>query len=226
MKKTIILLIFIVILLTTGYYSKQRYYEPKQRIKNARNEVKWLINNNKIKDADLIFQTSLSKQSIAIQKASKSIYSHCGLIFKDSNDFYVYEAVQPVKRTPLDKWIAKGKDGHYVIKRLKDSNHILNDEITLKIKKNCQQFMGKNYDITFEWSDEKIYCSELIWKAYQRACGIEIGQLQKLKAFDLTDETVKAKMKERYGNNIPMNEIVISPAAIFESKLLIIVKSN
>jgi hypothetical protein len=33
-------------------------------------------------------------------------------------------------------------------------------------------------------------------------------------------------MKERYGNRIPMNEIVISPAAIFDSELLITVKSN
>lgn len=33
-------------------------------------------------------------------------------------------------------------------------------------------------------------------------------------------------MKERYGNNIPFNEPVISPAAIFNSELLVTVKSN
>jgi hypothetical protein len=30
-----------------------------------------------------------------------------------------------------------------------------------------EEFTGKNYDMTFEWSDNNIYCSELIWKVYQ-----------------------------------------------------------
>lgn len=71
-----------------------------------------------------------------------------------------------------------------------------------------------------------IYCSELIWKVYKRATGIEIGKLQQLKEFDLTNELVKKKIKERYGSNIPLNIPVISPAAIFNSELLVTVKSN
>ena len=86
--------------------------------------------------------------------------------------------------------------------------------------------MGKNYDLTFEWSDDKIYCSELIWKIYKRATGIEIGKLEKLSKFNLTNEAVKKKIKERYGDKIPMDEIVISPAAIFDSELLETVTSN
>jgi len=42
----------------------------------------------------------------------------------------------------------------------------------------------------------------------------------------LTNEVVRNKMKERYGDKIPVNEIVISPEAIFESELLETVKSN
>jgi hypothetical protein len=138
----------------------------------------------------------------------------------------VYEAVQPVKITPLDRWIAKGKGGHYMIKRLKNADRVLTTESVLKLKNICQQFVGKNYDLTFEWSDENIYCSELVWKAYQRATGIEIGKLQKLKDFDLSDQVVKSKMKERYGDQIPLNETVISPSAIYDSELLVPVKAN
>jgi uncharacterized protein YycO len=87
-------------------------------------------------------------------------------------------------------------------------------------------FIVKNYDLTFEWSDDKIYCAELIWKIYQRATGIKIGKLEKLSDFDLTNEAVKIKMKERYGDKIPTEEIVISTASIFDSELLITVKSN
>jgi hypothetical protein len=43
---------------------------------------------------------------------------------------------------------------------------------------------------------------------------------QKLREFDLTDGVVKAKMKERYGDEVPLDEPVISPAAMFESPLL------
>jgi hypothetical protein len=88
------------------------------------------------------------------------------------------------------------------------------------------KFKGKDYDLTFEWTDDKIYCSELIWKIYQRTTGIEIGKLEKLSDFDLTSEIVRKKMEERYGNKIPMDEIVISPAEIFNSELLMTVKSK
>jgi len=94
------------------------------------------------------------------------------------------------------------------------------------MKKEGEKFKGKNYDLAFEWSDDKIYCSELIWKIYQRSTGIEIGKLEKLSNFDLTNEAVKQKMKERYGDKIPTEEIVISPAAIFDSELLTTVKEN
>jgi hypothetical protein len=181
---------------------------------------------SEIQNGDLIFQTSLSEQSKAIQLATKSEFSHCGIIFKEGNDYYVFEAIQPVKSTPLDKWIARGKNGEYVIKRLKNAEQVLTPTTISKMKQVGDEFRGKNYDLTFEWSDDKIYCSELIWKIYQRATGIEIGNLEKLSDFDLTSDAVKKKMNERYGNNIPLNEIVISPASIFNSELLVAVKSN
>jgi len=226
MKKTIFILGLLGLTIFGGLYAKRKFYDPKHRLENARTEVKKLADQHEIKNGDLIFQTSLSGQSKAIQLATKSKYSHCGLIYKDSNDFYVFEAIQPVKRTPLDKWIARGQDGKYVIKRLQNADQVLTPATLTKMKQIGDQFNGKNYDLTFEWSDDKIYCSELIWKIYQRATGIEIGKLEKLSDFDLTNEAVKKKMKERYGDKTPTEEIVISPASIFDSELLTTVKSN
>jgi hypothetical protein len=37
---------------------------------------------------------------------------------------------------------------------------------------------------------------------------------------------VKEKIKERYGDNIPLDEVVVSPAAIFESDKLFTVNQN
>jgi hypothetical protein len=50
--------------------------------------------------------------------------------------------------------------------------------------------------------------------------------LEKLKDFNLNHPTVKAKLKERYGAKIPKDETVISPAAMYESELLLTVEAN
>ena len=170
-------------------------------------------------NGDIIFQISKSSQSLAIQQASHSKYSHMGIIYEENGHYYVYEAVQPVKLTKLNEWIKRGENSHYVVKRLKDIS-LLTPTNLAKMKTVGETYRGKKYDIHFEWSDEKIYCSELVWKIYHEAFGIEIGKLQQLKVFDLSSEDVKFKLKERYGNKIPLEEKVISPAAIFKSDLL------
>ena len=226
MKKGIIILGLLGLTIFGGLYAKRKFYDPKHRLDNAKTEVKELADNDEIKNGDLIFQTSLSGQSKSIQLATNSKYSHCGIVYSDNGQFYVFEAIQPVTTTPLDKWIARGENGHYVIRRLKNADQVLTAETLQKMKNEGDKFNGKNYDLTFEWSDDKIYCSELIWKIYQRATGIEIGKLEKLSDFDLTSDAVKKKMKERYGDKIPMNEIAVSPASIFNSELLKTVKAN
>lgn len=174
-------------------------------------------------NGDLIFHASLSNQSKAIQLATHSEWSHCGIIYEKDGKYFVYEAVQPVKLTPLDKWIARGEGQRYVVKRLKNAATVLTPATLHKMKSAGEQYAGKNYDIYFGWSDERIYCSELIWKIYKEATGLELGALEQLKDFDLSNQVVQAKMKERYGENIPMDEKVISPAAVFESELLVTV---
>jgi Permuted papain-like amidase enzyme, YaeF/YiiX, C92 family len=173
-----------------------------------------------LRDGDIIFHESRSSQSRAIQLATKSRYSHMGILYRQEGKWYVYEAVQPVKLTPLRSWIERGKDSHFVVKRLRRSG-ILTPQVLRKMQRAGEEYRGKNYDLYFEWSDDRIYCSELVWKIYKRAAGVEIGRLQTLKDFDLTHPAVQAKMRERYGNRIPRNEPVISPAAMFDSTLLV-----
>ena len=93
-------------------------YADSPTIATISNEIELL-------NGDIIFQTSRSSQSKAIQLATKSKYSHMGIIYQTDGKYYVYEAVQPVKLTKLDDWIKRGENSHYVVKRLKDSNEIL-----------------------------------------------------------------------------------------------------
>jgi hypothetical protein len=182
--------------------------------------------NHILKNGDIIFQTSLSSQSKAIQLATGSKYSHMGIIYRNGEKLYVYEAVQPVKLTNLTDWINRGEKGKFVVKRLKNSETVLIPTNIDKMKSVGDKFLNKDYDIYFEWSDDKIYCSELVWKIYKEALDIEIGELEELRNFNLDEPIVKKKMQERYGDNIPLDEIVISPASMFSSENLKTVMKN
>jgi hypothetical protein len=173
-----------------------------------------------VNDGDLIFQKSRSNQSVAIQKATHSPYSHMGLIMIRGGKPFVLEASANVKYTPLKEWTERGEGGRFVLKRLKDADSRLTKKELTRLREVARGFEGRPYDLTFEWSDDRIYCSELVWKIYKRALDVEIGELQKLGTFDLADPAVKAKMRERYGARVPLDETVISPAAMFDSPLL------
>lgn len=178
------------------------------------------VEKSNFKTGDIIFQVSKSSQSKAIQLATNSKYSHIGLILNRENKLYVLEAVQPVKLTPLNIWIKRGEQKHYVVKRLKSSIDGFNKNEESKLIKEGKKHLNKNYDLAFEWSEEKMYCSELVWKIYKESLDIELSQLKKMNDFNLKNNLVKAKLKERYGDYIPLNEKVVSPSDIFESKLL------
>jgi len=177
----------------------------------------------RLQNGDIIFQSSRSAQSKAIQVATDSKYSHMGIIYKQGGEYFVYEAVQPVKLTPLKEWIKRGVKGHYVVKRIKNSQSVLTPAALAKMKQVGEQYIGKNYDLYFEWSDSRMYCSELVWKMYNGAFGLEIGELEKLGDFNLAHEVVQQKLTERYGDNIPKEELVISPVSMFNSDHLITV---
>jgi len=182
--------------------------------------------DSQLRNGDIIFQVSKSSQSKAIQLATNSKYSHMGIVYQEGDKFYVYEAIQPVKLTPLNIWIQRGESEHYVVKRLINANKLLTPQTLRKMKDVGRKYLNKNYDVYFEWSDERIYCSELVWKIFKEAAGIEIGQLEQLRDFDLTNVIVQQKIKERYGDVTPLDEKVISPAAMFNSDKLITVISK
>jgi len=173
-----------------------------------------------LRDGDLVFQTSRSGQSLAVQRATHSRWSHMGVVVMRDGKPFVFEAGATVRYTPLAKWAAHGTGGEYTVRRLRPG---LTTAQAAKLRAAAGEYAGKPYDLYFEWSDDRIYCSELAWKLYHDALGLEIGARQKLREFDLGDPAVKAKLRERYGDHVPFDEPVISPAAVYDSPLLITV---
>lgn len=169
-------------------------------------------------DGDVIFQTSHSRQSKALQAVTGSRYTHMGVVLLRGGKPFVYEAVGPVKYTPLDEWVAKGVDAHFVVKRL--GSGPLTAEQIKALKNAGAPYEGKDYDLLFAWSDKQIYCSELVWKMFKSALNVEVGAMQRFRDFDLSTPLAKAIVKERWGSRPPLNEPVITPVAMFNSPLL------
>jgi hypothetical protein len=173
-----------------------------------------------LKDGDVIFQTSLSSQSQVIQRATQSRWTHMGIILTHDGRRMVFEASDVVRFTPVNVWVKRGKDSRYTVKRLKNADALLNAFTVEKLQNVAARFEGRPYDPHFDWSDDRLYCSELVWKIIDRALGVEVGSLQKLSDFHLEDTVVRARLQERYGEATPLDESVISPEQMYRSELL------
>ena len=170
-----------------------------------------------MQDGDIIFQESRSRQSAAVRAATGSRYSHVGLVFGVAEQKpFVLEAVQPVKKTPLAAWIRRGEDAHFVVMRVRTrpAGHTPRE-----LRREAERFLGRDYDLTFDWSDRRIYCSELVWKVYERAWQVRVGEPQAFGSLRMDDARVRALAHKRGG--LPDAEApVITPVRILESPLL------
>jgi hypothetical protein len=171
------------------------------------------------KDGDIIFQTTKGETGLAIQLATHSKYNHCGMLFFEDNEWVVYEAVQPVSKIALSDFNSRGTG---TVMRL--ANKSLTAADITKLKAVFKGYENKNYDLAFNWSDDRLYCSELVYKLYNKGLNIELCKPRKLSDFDLSNPLVKQKLNEKYNGHIPLNEPMVSPQDIFSSALLIPVK--
>ncbi|MES0491206.1 MAG: YiiX/YebB-like N1pC/P60 family cysteine hydrolase [Leptospirales bacterium] len=206
-QKSFALLVFTAVLFTVLY--------GYQKNGNRTNVI-----NNIIKEGDIIFLASNSARAKAIQIASKSPYSHVGVVIRTGKSLMVFEAVQPVRFTSLNKFMARGN--LVLVKRLKNDN-VMTDNKTKKFRALASNWAGKNYDGTYRWSDSRMYCSELVWKLYDRAFGIKLASLRRLSDYSLDHPVVRAALKRVYGKSIPYKQTVIAPGDLANSELLRVV---
>jgi uncharacterized protein YycO len=82
---------------------------------------------------------------------------------------YVLEAVGPVRCTPAKDWINRGSCAWFTQLRPKNlSKRHISDAIM-----EAEKYLGRPYDIQYELDEEKIYCSELIYKAFLKSGNME-----------------------------------------------------
>ena len=166
---------------------------------------------SQVREGDVIFQTSKSQQSPLIQIGTRSKITHCGIIVMRGGKPYVLETLKTLVLTPLDKFIARGEDGKYWIKRSSKEN--------IKIK--YAKYLGKPYDLAFKFDNGRFYCSELVYDIYQKQLGIQLAEPRQVKDYLIlfTDRLPKLKraMKRR---GISKEQYAIAPVDIFNSNYL------
>lgn len=156
-------------------------------------------------EGQIEFQMSKSKQAPLIRLATFSPWSHCGIIVKKNDRYYVLEASNVVKLTPIDDWFDRGKFGIAV------SYSVFDKPVKIRYK----QYLGQRYDTSFKFNNGRMYCSELVYEIYLRQFGIQLCKPRKVKSYHLFG---LGKVLRRRG--ISRNRLVVAPSDILHSKFL------
>ena len=204
MKKKNVILIIVAVLMSfaTCMYGSLVYEKFTRRMEIPTD----------VREGDVIFHTSKSRQSPLICMGTRSRITHCGVIVMKGGKPYVLETLKTLKLTPLDKFIARA-DGYW-LKRPKQK--------VSKIK--YQKYLGKPYDLGFKPNNNIYYCSELVYDIYKKQFGIELCKMKKVKDYLVLGSNnipkIKKEMKRR---GITMEQEVVAPKDIFYSDELEIV---
>lgn len=168
-----------------------------------------------VREGDVIFHTSQSSQSPLIQIGTRSHITHCGIVVIKDGKPFVLETLKTLVLTPLDKFIARGKDGKYWLKR--------SDRENIKIQ--YAHYLGKPYDLAFSFDNDIYYCSELVFDIYKKQLGIELCKPKQVGDYLIlgTDKLnkIESTMQRR---GITKEQYAVAPVDVFESEYLHSVK--
>lgn len=209
-----------------------------------------LTNSSKLlKDGDLIFVQSHTENAAQITQVTGSKLTHCGIVFGDTKGWVVLEgAGQPVFRS-LELWQkeeSKGAIQPVYVRRLKNRDQILTPDKLKTLRDEAGKLHQTKYDFAFAWNNsyvmnrgrrdeitkEYVYCSELLYKAFERALGLRLGTPHAVKEYYANlpgpdAAKIVAKLKDdsrakscRDGKDFNPDELAISPVEVYASELL------
>ena len=174
----------------------------------------------KVQEGDLVFQQMSGVLMDVVVDVMQNPYTHCGIVVRKPEGYYVLEAVGPVKETPFDLWVAQGVGQKIAVARLKSQFRPLVEEMI----REGRSFIGRPYDPRYRWDDEHIYCSELIYKSFQRSSGLILADFVKLK--DLHWKKYEAFIRNLDGGNLPLERAMILPISLLRSDKVTLVYST
>ena len=160
-----------------------------------------------VREGDVIFHCSRSKQSPLIAIATGSPLTHCGIIVMRDGKPYVLEASSTLRVTPLAEFIDRGRLGAYWLKR--------SDRLDADTRISYSHLLGRSYDLAFSFDNDKYYCSELVYDIYKRQLGIELCEPRPINSYFTLG--MKKKMLER---GMDPDGLAVAPVDLFRSSEL------
>lgn len=158
------------------------------------------------REGDVVFQSLTENRVVsAIEGATGSPLSHCGLVAKRDGRWIVIEAYQGVEETPLSTWLARGRGGGFVACRLRPPNDQQIPEMIVQ----ARRMLGRPYDRRYRWDDEQIYCSELIAKAFEQAAGRPFGR--RVRLGELQWQPYRRTIEQIEGGPVPLDRELLTP---------------
>ncbi len=172
------------------------------------------------RDGDIVFQHLPGQLGSVICDVTDSQLSHCGMVVHRQGEPYVLEAVGPVRYISLKKWLRQGDHGWFSQMRLKEASE---KQIARAIKV-ADGMLGRPYDIQYELDDEKIYCSELVYKAYLHGAAIEVGEKERLGGLNWKPQ--QRFIRAITGGELPLDREMVTPASVARNAGLKLIYSN
>jgi cell wall-associated NlpC family hydrolase len=169
-----------------------------------------------LRAGDLVFHRSTSDQAAVIAEVTSSELTHVGLVLPHDGELAVLEAVQPVKWTPIDAWIARGEGARFEVRRPREP--LTADDVEALVREG-ERHLGRPYDARFEWGPRRIYCSELVWLVYARALDRELVEPQTFGDLVLSN-AARRLARRRLGRLPRTSERIVTPVALAESAAL------
>lgn len=172
-------------------------------------------------EGDVVFQALPHQEVVdAIEGATDSDFSHCGIVARVDGQWVVYEAIGKVRATPLYVYILRGRERGFAAYRWKTGEQAQ----VPAILQQTRTMLGRPYDTRYKMDDERIYCSELIYKAYRDATGGgQAGQLVRLG--ELNWGKYERTIIELEGGPPPLDREMITPRDLALAPQLDLVKS-
>lgn len=192
-------LILVTIIVVYIDYSKDKDRDERIAMNNKMDKADF----HHLRTGDLLFQKVNKDDSLT----SDSAYNNIGIAFVDGDNYALLETSDQVQYISIRQWVENGNNNHYVAKRLQNADSLLTSSNIQDLRREARNNIMKKYDNSNDWSDDKMYNAELIWKMYERIFNIELGSL----------DTIKVDSIKR---------IEIRPSTIFNSEELMTINKK
>jgi len=170
---------------------------------------------------DIIFQSLPHAPLVdAIEGSTKSPFSHVGIVVEKEGMWFVLEAKGQVKETPLRSWISRGREHRFAVYRLENITQGQVDHFV----EAAYRYLGRPYDIRYRMDEEKIYCAELVYKAYMDSADERLGELVMLGELDWAP--YQSLIKKIEGGPVPLERKMITPKHLSRANQLTLVYND